>query len=64
LIKIYYVVLHVYYFELLILPVYLLVHITNSCVPFLLTDNTYFIEGSLRANSGAYLYNPKPYPKS
>ena len=53
-IKIYYVVLHVYYFELLILPVYLLVHITNSCVPFLLTG---------RANSGAYLYNPKPYPK-
>ena len=34
LIKIYYVVLHVYYFELLILPVHLLVHITNSCVPF------------------------------
>ena len=36
-IKIYYVVLHVYYFELLILPNYLLVHITNSCVPFALT---------------------------
>ena len=51
-IKIYYVVLHVNYFELLILPVYLLVYITNSCVPFLLW-----------ANSGAYLYNPKPYPK-
>ena len=50
-IKIYYVVLHVYYFELLILPVYLLVHITNLS------------RSSLRANSGAYLYNPKPYPK-
>ena len=52
-IKIYYVVLHVYYFELLILPVHLLVHITNSCVPFLLW-----------ANSRAYLSNPKLYPKS
>ena len=51
-IKIYYVVLQVNYFELLILPVYLLLHITNSCVPFLLW-----------ANSRAYLSNPKPYPK-
>ena len=39
-IKVYYVVLHVNYFELLIRSVYLLVHITNSCVNSVLRRNS------------------------
>ena len=50
-IKVYYVVLHVNYFELLIRSVYLLVHITNSCV-----------NSVLRRKGSELAADPRTYP--